>query len=103
MPTNPATGWGADYTGVHRSYVVGDSLACLLGNAGVKYRKFSNHQLFGYEVLEGRSLSSSYMPTREDPRCRPMLAALTTLFQENPADKTVRMLYDTEVYYGQLG
>lgn len=98
----PRVGHGL-HSGVRRSYVLGDSLARLFGNAEVKYRKFSNHQLLGYEVLEGRFLSSSYVPTREDPSCRPMLATLTTLFQENPVDNTVRMLYDTEVYYGQLG
>ena len=95
--------WGTDYTAVRQSYDVGDSLARLFGNAEVKYRKFSNHQLLAYEVLEGRLLSSSYVPAREDPSCRPMLTALTTLFQENAVDNTVRMLYDTEVYYGQLG
>ena len=62
--------WGTDYTMVRRSYDV-DSLTRLFGGAEISYRSFPNEQLLGYEALEGRLLSSSYMPTREDPDSAP--------------------------------
>ncbi len=94
--------WGTDYTMVRRSYDVDKSLARLFGNAEIKHRTFTNNQFLTYEVLEGRLLSSSYVPTRADSSCRPLLTALTNLFQEHAVDNTVKMLYDTQVYYGKL-
>ena len=94
--------WGRDYTMVRESYDVDDSLTRLFGGREVSHRIFPNKQLLGYEALEGRLLSSSYMPTREDASCPAMLAALTALFREHEVDGTVGMEYDTEVYYGQL-
>jgi len=94
--------WGTDYTMVRKSYDVDDSLTRLFGGGEISYRSFPNEQLLGYAALEGRLLSNSYMPTREDPNCPAVLAALTALFREHAIDGTVRMEYDTEVYYGRL-
>jgi SAM-dependent methyltransferase len=94
--------WGTDYTMVRRSYDVEDSLAHLFDGAEISHRSFPNEHLLGYEALEGRLLSSSYMPTREDPNGPAMLTALAALFGEHATDDTVKMEYDTEVYYGLL-
>ncbi len=58
-------------------------------------------QVLDCEGLEGRLLSSSYTPSRSDPRCAAMLDALTALFSEHSVDGVVRMEYDTNVYYGR--
>jgi hypothetical protein len=87
---------------VRRSYDAEDSLAHLFDGAEISHRSFPNEHLLGYEALEGRLLSSSYMPTREDPNGPAMLTALAALFGENAIDGTVKMEYDTEVYYGPL-
>ncbi len=41
-------------------------------------------------------------PTREDPNGPAMLTALAALFGAHAIDDTVKMEYDTEVYYGLL-
>ena len=93
--------WGTDYATVRKTYEVAHALPILYGNAPVKHRRSPHEQVLDYEGLEGRLLSSSYAPTRGDPRCTAMLDALGTLFAEHAIEGRVRMEYDSNVYYGQ--
>ena len=71
-------------------------------DGGVQRHVLSNAQVLNFEALEGRLLSSSYTPLPEDARYQPMLQELTRIFDEHQVDGTVTMLYDLEVYIGQL-
>jgi ubiquinone/menaquinone biosynthesis C-methylase UbiE len=66
-------------------------------------KEFSNHQLFEYEGLKGRLLSSSYMPQKGQAGYEAMVADLEQLFQHYQQDNAVRINYVTKVYAGDLG
>lgn len=68
----------------------------------LKARYFENSQLFDFEGLKGRLLSSSYAPEAGQPHHEAMLAELWRIFQVYQKNGTVTFEYATEVYYGQL-
>jgi SAM-dependent methyltransferase len=55
-----------------------------------------------YAGLEGRLLSSSYIPNSDHPRYEPMLRELGKLFDAHQANGQVVLAYVTRVYYGQI-
>ena len=63
---------------------------------------FDNAQVFDYEGLKGRLLSSSYTPEPADPRHEAMLAALRRIFDAYQQGGMVSMAYDTRMFYGRL-
>ncbi|MCU1310659.1 MAG: Methyltransferase [Candidatus Angelobacter sp.] len=67
-----------------------------------KYRQFENCQRFDYPALEGRLLSSSYIPDASHPRHSPMLDELRRLFDLHQSNGQIAFDYDTRVYYSQL-
>lgn len=70
--------------------------------ADFKRATFQNSQVFDYEGLKGRLLSSSYTPTAENPLYQPMIEELKRLFTLHQKDGRIDFLYDTNIYYGQL-
>jgi len=64
--------------------------------------RFENHQVFDFEGLRGRLLSSSYTPAPGHPDHEPMLAELRRLFDRHQEDGQVRFEYDTELHLGRL-
>lgn len=60
---------------------------------------FSNHQLFDFEGLKGRLLSSSYIP-KEGPQHVELMRGLRELFDRHAAGGRIRVGYDTKVYSG---
>jgi SAM-dependent methyltransferase len=69
---------------------------------GFSTRTFDNYQLFDYAGLEGRLLSSSYIPLAGDPSFEPMLAELHSIFDRHQLKGAVEFKYDTRVFYGRL-
>ena len=65
-------------------------------------RTFANEQRFDFAGLRGRLLSSSYVPAADDPGREPMLAELRRLFDRHAEAGQVRVLYETELYFGRL-
>ncbi len=65
------------------------------------YDLFVNKQVFDFEGLEGRLLSSSYMPAREDPGYEAMHKDLRLLFDRHQEDHKVTLNYDTKMYTGR--
>jgi SAM-dependent methyltransferase len=65
-------------------------------------QSFAHEQIFDYEGLKGRLLSSSYIP-KEGPRYKGMIAALEGLFARHQSMGKVRVGYETKVYLGKLG
>jgi ubiquinone/menaquinone biosynthesis C-methylase UbiE len=66
-------------------------------------KQFDNVQVFDYEGLKGRLLSSSYVPQSGHPNYSPLLEGLKEAFQIHQTDGHVRFIYKTLLYYGQLG
>ena len=64
---------------------------------------FPSRQVFDYQGLEGRLLSSSYSPRADDPKHQPMLQELRRIFDRYQVGGKVMFDYDTRMYYGQVG
>lgn len=64
--------------------------------------RFTNRQIFNFEELTGRLLSSSYAPTPEQPQYEPMMAELKRLFEQTQHEGHVLFDYETEVYWGEV-
>jgi ubiquinone/menaquinone biosynthesis C-methylase UbiE len=67
-----------------------------------KLSVFENRQVFDFEGLKGRLLSSSYAPEPGHPKHGPMLEKLAAIFREHQDEGSVAFEYDTLVYYGHL-
>jgi len=67
-----------------------------------KFKQFDNVQVFDYEGLKGRLLSSSYVPQTGHSNYAPLLEGLKEAFQVNQMDGQVRFIYKTLLYFGQL-
>jgi len=63
---------------------------------------FANQQTLDYDGLRGRLLSASYIPLEDDPRFAAMIAELQRTFAEHQENGTVRIEYETKVYYGHV-
>jgi SAM-dependent methyltransferase len=93
---------GTDYASVNHENVTEDALRAVLGE-GYARHAVPNVQVFDFEGLKGRLLSSSYAPNVDHPGHAPMLAALRRIFDEHQQDGRVRFEYDTEIYLGRGG
>jgi SAM-dependent methyltransferase len=65
--------------------------------------RFENRQVFDFDGLRGRLLSSSYAPDADSPRREPMLRELRRLFDKYNDDGRVSFDYAVRMYFGQLG
>lgn len=63
---------------------------------------FSNSQVFDFEGLLGRVLSSSYMPTEADERFAEMKKELRSIVAKYAERGKIELLYDTAVHYSQF-
>ncbi|HYR08378.1 MAG TPA: class I SAM-dependent methyltransferase [Longimicrobium sp.] len=91
---------GTDYASVNHENVTDESIRAVLGE-GYTRRVVPSAQVFDYEALKGRLLSSSYAPNVDHPGHAPMIAALERIFSEHQQDGRVRFEYDTEIYFGR--
>lgn len=64
--------------------------------------EFPNEQLFDWDGLLGRSLSSSYAPLAEHPNHAPLVDGLRRLFDTYAVDGRIHFPYVTRVYYGRF-
>jgi len=63
---------------------------------------FYNYQDLDFTSFRGRVLSASYIPLYDNPVFPKMLVELEDLFNKHQRGGTIRLEYDTELYYGQL-
>jgi SAM-dependent methyltransferase len=75
-------------------------LETFFGPGGYRAARVPNAQVFDFDGLRGRLLSSSYAPMAGYPRHAAMLGELRQLFDAHQADGVVTVEYDTEVYVG---
>jgi SAM-dependent methyltransferase len=94
---------GTDYSLVNHLNVESDPniIPQFFGGA---YREdvMDNLQMFDFEGVRGRLLSSSYIPDVDQPGHALMLAELRDIFDRYQEDGKIAFEYDTRVYSGQL-
>ena len=95
--------FGIDYEKVQRQHLTVEKIAAFFAPSPMRRVIFPNEQRLTLDALEGRILSSSYMPKEWHPRYAAMRAAIAALFEKNQRDEYVRMEYDCAVSYGRIG
>ena len=93
--------YGTDYQEVRRE-ILGCDVESFYAPGGCRRASFEFQQLFDFEGLKGRLLSSSYAPEPDHPHYQPMLSELQEIFDTNQKDGRVFLHYETEFYYGRL-
>jgi SAM-dependent methyltransferase len=79
-----------------------DALKSFFNNGRYQLRTFSHHQIFDFESLQGRFLSSSYAPLPDDPRYEGVMATLRRIFDEYQENGRITFHYNTRLYYDGL-
>lgn len=92
----------SDYTSAWMNRVSQESIARFFEGPQFELYAFPNQQVFGWDGLLGRVLSSSYVPLPEDSGYGPMVDSLRQIFDRHSRDGTVTFEYDTEIYVGQV-
>lgn len=93
---------GNDYVKVDHRNIDTEHIEAFFNPEPVHLEIFANKQIFDFEGLKGRLLSSSYMPTRDDAGYQPMINDLQALFDKFQRDGVIVINYDTKVYSGKL-
>jgi SAM-dependent methyltransferase len=91
--------FGLSYNDVKQSAHMGE-MSAVFGETYTT-RVFPNRQVFDFEGLRGRLLSSSYAPPPGHPLHEPMLAALRALFDQYEQAGVVAVEYETQLYWGK--
>jgi SAM-dependent methyltransferase len=94
---------GTDYQRVRHSNVSPEVLGRFFEPGGYRLRVLTNEQVFDFEGVLGRLLSSSYAPAEGEAGFEPMLHDLRAIYREFSVEGRVRFLYETRVYYGRTG
>jgi ubiquinone/menaquinone biosynthesis C-methylase UbiE len=99
--------FGTDYETVRSQYPQQQKLAEFFqtsdaASPNMHQSSFPNAQEFNLAGLQGRILSSSYMPQPGHPHYLDMLRAVEQLFLQSQQDGHVRLEYDCVVTYGHL-
>jgi ubiquinone/menaquinone biosynthesis C-methylase UbiE len=93
--------FGTDYETVRHENITKETLQDFF-QTDFEQKTFSNVQAVNFEGLKGRLLSSSYIPTTENPRFVEMLENLDSLFAEHNENDRIEILYDTNIFFGQI-
>lgn len=94
--------YSTDYAQVSAKYPEDERMAAFFAPGDFRRRVFANEQIFDFEGLRGRLLSSSYSPPKGHPNHEPMLVELRRIFDAYSEDGRARIEYTTHLYYGRL-
>jgi SAM-dependent methyltransferase len=94
--------YSTDYAQISAHYPEYQRMTEFFAPGELRHRTFPNEQLFDFDGLRGRLLSSSYSPPAAHPNHQPMLAELRRIFDAHHQNGRVRIEYTTHLYYGRL-
>jgi SAM-dependent methyltransferase len=93
--------FGTDYQDVRHERTT-DAVNEFFDPGSFQERAFPMFQEFDYAGLEGRMLSSSYVPGQDAPKHAPMLRELRRVFDMHAVKGKVICEYKTRLYFGRL-
>jgi SAM-dependent methyltransferase len=94
--------YSVDYEQVDHRRIDRTVLTDFYGNRGIETKRFPHRQVFNYDSLKGRLLSSSYTPEQGHPQFEAMIAELAAIFRVHQVQRKISFEYVTLLYYGQL-
>jgi len=94
--------YGTDYKQVDHRNVGAEKIRSMFEPATYWHLRFGHAQFFDYPGLEGRLLSSSYIPLEGHPNHAPMMAELRRIFDANQSGGRVRFDYETLMHFGRI-
>lgn len=94
--------YGTDYREVRHERTTAE-IADFFAPSKFESCTFTMSQECDYPALQGRLLSSSYTPQAGQSNYAPMLEELRRIFEAHQVNGGVSLVYDTRVFYGQLG
>jgi SAM-dependent methyltransferase len=92
----------AEFRTVYQENVRAEALPVFFSPGGYQLKTFDNYQLFNFEEMKGRALSSSYAPLPGHPNHDAFFVGLSRLFTQYQKDGQVEFPYDTQIFYGQV-
>ncbi len=87
-----------DYVTVDHRNIHDTDISAFCEPHSVVLKTFPNKQVFDFDGLKGRLLSSSYMPTEKQNGFEEMIADLHELYQKYQQDDQITISYTTKVY-----
>jgi len=93
---------GMDYEVVDHKQIDETTLTEFFGHHAFKQVWFENVQSLDYSGLQGRLLSSSYVPTEGHAKYEPMIEALRAIFDKYQQGGKVTIEYDTRMFFGRF-
>ncbi|MBO0859874.1 MAG: class I SAM-dependent methyltransferase [Chloracidobacterium sp.] len=94
--------YSPDYEQIDHRRITNAVISDFFGSNRFKLKQFNNSQVFDYDGVKGRLLSSSYAPEAGHPDHEPMLAELERIFRKYQEEGQVAFDYITQMYYGRL-
>lgn len=91
---------GKDYVKVDHRNINTENIEAFFFPQKCSLQIFSNQQVFDFEGLKGRLLSSSYMPAEVDEGYTAMMDDLQLLFKKYNSNNTIPIHYSTKLYSG---
>lgn len=95
-------GLGTDYGQVNHRNISHEALVGFFKPDEMTEARFRNRQVFDFDGVAGRLLSSSYSPQPGQPGHEPMMQELRDLFERCQENGTVNFDYVTEIYWGEV-
>jgi SAM-dependent methyltransferase len=93
--------YAGDYQTINHKNITADRIGEFFYPQSFMLEVFDNEQIFDYEGLKGRLLSSSYIP-KEGAVHDAMMTALAALFERHQSGGRVRVGYETKLYTGVI-
>jgi SAM-dependent methyltransferase len=92
--------YSPDYDRVHRTRLDDADYGALFECNSYQARSFANRYWLDFTAVMGRTASSSYAPTVDDPAYSRLEAELEALFDAHAVNGLVRFEYTTELLFG---
>ncbi|HEV2845884.1 MAG TPA: class I SAM-dependent methyltransferase [Thermoanaerobaculia bacterium] len=90
-----------EYSEIASQYANESILRAFFGATGYSEERFHNEQVFDWEGLQGRALSSSYVPA-SGPEGEAFMSELERIFAEHNEDGKVSFVYATQLFHGSV-
>jgi SAM-dependent methyltransferase len=93
--------YGTDYQDIRHEHTTSE-MNQFFDPKPFQERAFPMRQEFDYAGIEGRLLSSSYVPGPDHPQYAPMLRELRRIFDRHAVEGRATFEYKTRMYFGRL-